>query len=325
MSLVAYVGIDHDGPLLNYACFADGAWEYRCLAQVVEEIHEANPVGIQIYETGARRFRVHGIDAVAHLSDRAEDDVAVRRVRNLTSLLDHPGLGDGRPVQVASSLAFDRVFLPDGGFDENFLRSQIDELEAAVVREPSPVAINVVRRDVALRGLAAYFDWSRDEAGKPRPGEPLQAPVTILDVGIHATTVVTCGAENNVIQGKSGVVGGGYLPLLKALEEQMRSLHGVPSIRLSTLLKCMDHGHYRMRGDTWKLEPLLKDAAGELAGNLLASAKLKSRSAGAVVVTGAAARPLADAMARAGVEVQVPEHPGFANSRGMAKYLREAE
>lgn len=322
----ANVGIDIDGKVWCCATLAEGVWSLGLGVHAVEEVREAGPSpGSVVYETASRRFRVLEVGAVQHLASGPDDDAAAHRIRNLVALLGRQELFDGRPVQVASALPFDRVFteLIEGRLDEDRLRQWMTQLEVQVVREPVQGEANVIRRDVALRGIAAHYDWTRDDAGCQR--EDRMAPATmLLDVGIRETTVVTSDARHDLVPAQCAVLPVGYLPLLLRLDQALQECHEVPPVRAASLMAMMGEGCYRARGETWDAAPLLREVACRLAEQLGQGLTPLGIPAVGVVVTGVAAIPLAAALRDLGVSTQVPDQPAYANARGMAKYLREA-
>lgn len=320
----AYVGIDHDGALLSCVSVVDGVVEESFSTHVAIEVSGANPPNIAVFETGQRRFRTRDEDGLREFAATPAEDAAVHRVRTLQALVDRPALATGRPLKVALGLPVRKFFkdLEKGIPDTEYQRHWLSEQEIAVVREPVPAAVNVVTRNVASRGIAAYFDWTRDDLGQAR-SDRSRMVTAVLDVGSRDTSLLTFNGDQLKTE-QSTVLSIGYLPLLEGLNARLQRDFGVPSVRTRALLSILMEGRFHVRGEPHDAMPLLADSARQLAGDLLEVMTGLSVNAEDVVVVGPAANVIATSLLERSFDVQVPESPAFANARGMTKFLRGA-
>ena len=323
MTDAAYVGLDHDGALVCCASVVDGVWDESFSLHVAVEINGSTPVSAPVFETAQRRFRTREYDGVKSLARSGGEDVAAERVQALQGLIDHPALATGRPVKVALGLPVQRFFkdLQSGTPDIEFQRRWLAEQEIAVIREPVPSPVNVVSRNVASRGIAAYFDWTRDQAGQLRTDRSAQE-ITIVDVGAIDTTVLVFTGDQLKTE-QSVRIPLGYLGVLEGADDIVSDCFDVPPVRLRVLLAILMEGRLHHQGVRHDAMPLLRMAAEELTDAVREQLAL-TRASGVTVVVGPAAGVLAAGLSEAGCQVEVAPNPMFANARGMTKFLRGA-
>lgn len=322
MADVAYVGLDHDGVLSSCASVVDGAWDEAFSTHVVIEISGVNPPGAVVFETAQRRFRTREEGALGAFVSAPPDDAAVHRVRCLQALIDRPSLAGGRPLKVALGLPVQRFFkdLGNGTPNTDYQRHWLSEQEIAVIREPVPAPVNVVARNVASRGIAAYFDWTRDDAGQLRQERSAQV-TTVLDVGARDTAILTFTGDRLETE-RSTLLPRGYLSVLEHLDEALQRQCGVASVRARVLLSILMEGRFHRQGEPHDAMPLLSEGGRSIVDALRAGLEQVDAVAGSTVVVGPAAAVISAGLQANGFDVQVPERPAFANARGMAKFLR---
>lgn len=322
MTKLAYVGVDQDGGLLSCAALVDGVWQESFATHAAIEVSGGVPANTIVFETDQRRFRIREEDVLPSFSSMVVDDPAVHRVRVLQALLDSPLLAEGRPLKVALGIPAQRFFqdlgagLPDAQFQEEWLLAQ----EVAVMREPAPSAVNVVSRTVASRGIAAYFDWTRDDVGQVRE-ERQHAVTTVLDVGARDTAVLTFEGDT-IRTDQSGFIPLGYLSVLAYAEVVFQHQYAVPYVRTRALFSILFQGQYRHRGETLDAIPMLVEGAEDLVVQLLAALQRFGVEEDALVVVGPAADVVVAGLHNHGRAARRPDSPAFANARGMAKFLR---
>lgn len=325
MTAGAFVGLDQDGALLFCASMVEGAWEESVSTHAVVEIEGVNPPGALVFETARRRFRMREEDTLKRLAASVIDDPVAYRVRTMQALLDRQSAFGNQPLKMALGLPVDRFFLDlaAGTPDVEFQRQWLAEQEIAVTREPVPATVNVVVRNVASRGIAAYFDWTRDEEGQPGRHHAAGV-VTVLDVGVRDTAVLTFDKQDRLQTDQSRVLPCGYLTLLEALDQALQREHGVSSVRSRVLLSILLAGQYHLQRQPHDASALLRAGSEALAGHLLSVMKTMDVHAHDVVVAGPAALPIAAALRVGQVRAHAPDRPAFANARGMAKFVRAA-
>lgn len=285
--------VDLSGDLVGMYRTAEGE-EYVCSA------------GIPTEETRHPDFHVSQIDRVL-----------------VTHALVEAGYA-GQEVVVLTALPVDEYF-SGGQVNRTRIDRKIANLKAGIAmmgsQNPMPRIVDV---KVGCQGLAAFFDYTLDDRGKPR-GEALES-VVVVDIGGSTTDIVSIVRGGQTIdQSASGAARLGVLDVHTLLTEKLTADLGFP-VRLTpaAIDRACRTGQIKINRVDRDVSSLVREAVGDVGAQIVREVERrigKAATVDAVLFVGGGAALFKDVVQHwSGVEVVADGE--MANARGLLKYAR---
>ncbi|MDD2861076.1 MAG: ParM/StbA family protein, partial [Acidiphilium sp.] len=209
------------------------------------------------------------------------------------------------------------------------IRTRIDlkiaNLKAGIAmmgsQNPMPRIVDV---KVGCQGLAAFFDYTLDDRGKPR-GEALES-VVVVDIGGSTTDIVSIVRGGQTIdQSASGAARLGVLDVHTLLTEKLTADLGFP-VRLTpaAIDRACRTGQIKINRADRDVSGLVREAVGDVGAQIVREVERrigKAATVDAVLFVGGGAALFKDVVQHwSGVEVVADGE--MANARGLLKYAR---
>jgi plasmid segregation protein ParM len=235
------------------------------------------------------------------------------------------GLG-GQSVHLVTGLPFTSYFL--GNTENQALISKKElNLSRAVRSLTKQQLARVVSNEVCAEGLAAYFEWAIDDAGRV-PYEKLGKTVAVVDIGGRTTDIVVV-AGSAIDHARSSTENIGSLNFLDELRVPLAKVVGVElrDLTASVIEDAALRGTIQLKGRSFdvfaevaQVRAIFEDRIARFTRQQLQQGvgidKVLLVGGGAVLFPG-----VARALGEPGW-VHVPPKPEFANARGMLKRAR---
>ena len=239
----------------------------------------------------------------------------------------------GHSVHVVSGLPVSSFYFKDGQKREQAISLKRESLKIAVqpvstgglyAMQRLPVA--VAFHEVIPEALAAWYD----QVIQPRPGEVfldtalLESTMAIVDIGGRTTDYVVV-QDQGIVHRSSGSLSRGLLDVQAQVAREIQKRFDLETLGEQTLAAAVTAGHVRLHGKTHDVSALVAAAQRELVVQIHAETR-RQLGMGAeldrVIFVGGGSAALAGQLADWFPQQQIAEHPGFANARGMLKYLQ---
>jgi plasmid segregation protein ParM len=239
--------------------------------------------------------------------------------------MQHAKLG-GYSVHAVSGLPVSAFYLKDGSQRVETVAKKRASLKQPVDPIDGRLAASIAFHDVIPEALAAWYDHViTDSDGEVTLAEErLGAPIAVVDIGGRTTDYVVV-ADQAVVHDASGSLRCGLLDVKKQVGEGIRAKYDLEEIGERTVEQAVQKGKVRLFGQDQDVSALVREAKrqvierihGETRRQLGLGAELDR-----VLFVGGGTVSLAEHIRDWFPNQAVAEHPAFANTRGMLKYLR---
>jgi len=239
----------------------------------------------------------------------------------------------GHSVHVVSGLPVSSFYFKDGQKREHAISLKRESLKIPVrpvstgglyATQRLPVA--VAFHEVIPEALAAWYD----QVIQVRAGEvildalQLEATMAIVDIGGRTTDYVVV-QKQGIVHRSSGSLTKGLLDAQAQVAREIQKRFDLERLGEQTLATAMTSGTIRLHGATHDVSALVEAAQHELVVQIHAETR-RQLGMGAeldtVTFVGGGSAALADRLADWFPQQRIADHPGFANARGMLKYLQ---
>tara|TARA_R100000005_G_scaffold93052_1_gene67659 strand:+ start:390 stop:1538 length:1149 start_codon:yes stop_codon:yes gene_type:complete len=239
----------------------------------------------------------------------------------------------GHSVHVVSGLPVSSFYFKDGQKREQAISLKRDSLKIAVqpvstgglyATQRLPVA--VAFHEVIPEALAAWYD----QVIQPRAGEVcldtrlLEATLAIVDIGGRTTDYVVV-QDQGIVHRSSGSLTRGLLDVQAQVAREIQKRFDLGTLGEQTLAAAITTGSVRLHGKTHDVAALVAAAQHELVVQIHAETRRQlgmGAELDSVIFVGGGSAALAGQLADWFPQQRIAEHPGFANARGMLKYLQ---
>lgn len=246
--------------------------------------------------------------------------------------LRQAGFG-GKDVVITTGLPVSYYYLANGRKDDALIAAKVANLRKTVACGSKPVA-NIVKNMVATEAIAAYFDQLMDMDGNPsaefdKLGESM---VGVIDIGGKTTdcAVVYPGGQQ-VDPDRSGSSDTGVLLLNDSVESRLRTMFDLDNIPPRMVEAAISKGIVRIAGEEKDVRDIVTAEKERLAEQIMSGVRTKigsGKDLDSVLFVGGGAIVMRDQLAKHFPHSRFPDHPEFANARGMfkiAKYVFGSE
>lgn len=240
--------------------------------------------------------------------------------------LRQAGFG-GKNVVIATGLPVSYYYLANGRKNNALIDAKVANLMRAVTCGAKPVA-HIERNIVATEAIAAYFDQLVDMEGCPTPQYNAlgEAAVGVIDIGGKTTdcAVVYPGGDQVDVD-RSGSSDTGVLMLNDAVESRLRSLFDLDNVPPRMVEAAISKGIVKIAGEEKDVRDIVTTEKERLAEQIMSGVRTKigtGKDLDFVLFVGGGAIVMRDQIARHFPHCRFPEHPEFANARGMLKIVK---
>ncbi len=282
--------------------------------------------GLGGYETNGRQFTV---DQDLDGEDTRFDDYALSDINRVlvNHALHRAGLS-GKRIVLGTGLPFQIYFNEDNTVNQKILDRKVENLGIEVKPLNGAAAPIIVSQMVFAQGLAACIDYVTDDNGNYRSDFDPSAPIAVVDIGGRTTDSVVLLGGNKVDHSVSGTGNIGISNVYDRIGADLRTEFGVSSIRLVTIENAVRTGKIRFRGKEHDITEIIRSAVREVGPQIMREVQRRIGDAAemsAVLLVGGGATLMSDVMREYYPHCVVPEHPEFANARGMLKFIQFRE
>lgn len=270
------------------------------------------------YETEEQRFTVS--DYVDGEGTRFDDYPfsAINRVL-IHHVLRVAGLG-GKPVQIATGLPVSHFF--QGSLPNMTNIERKSKSIAIPVRTLSGDACADIQSSIVVpEGVAAWVDYSLDNQGKVVANS--SRPAAVVDIGGRTTDCVTVLPGYRIDHARSGTGNIGVLDLYEALRTRLCSKFSLNDIPQQALEEAVRTGSVFMWGKQIDVKEHVSEMKHEIGAQILREVSRRIGRAAEmekVLFVGGGAEVFGQ-LKTAFPNADSPEHPQFANARGMLKFM----
>lgn len=233
----------------------------------------------------------------------------------------------GKSVVIATGLPVSYYYLPDGRRDEALISAKRDNLQRRVSCGSRPVA-DVKRNLVTTEAIAAYYDQLMDIQGRPSKDfkEMQSATVGVIDVGGKTTdSAVVYPGGQQVDPERSGSSDTGVLQLNDAIEARLRVMFDLDHVPPRMVESAIIQGTIRLAGEEKNVRDAVIVEKERLAEQIMAGIRTRigtGRDLDYVLFVGGGSIVLRDQLIKHYPHARIPDHPEYANARGMLKIAK---
>lgn len=228
----------------------------------------------------------------------------------------------GKEVRIATGMPVESFYK---GNDINSEAMTSKHASIAVPVEPmngdKPVIIK--GNIVCSEGVAAFLDYFLDMDGNP-VREMSEYPVGIVDIGGRTTDCVWVCPPSAIDHSRSGTENVGVLDVMAAVENALRKEHQLQNVSRLHLEHAISKGSIKVFGKDVDVRDIVNEAKNTVMERIMREVERKLGNGAeleAVIFVGGGSAMMPE-IAKRYPNAMVPEHPEFANARGMYKYLR---
>lgn len=228
----------------------------------------------------------------------------------------------GKDVRIATGMPVESFYK---GNDVNTEAMTSKHASIAVPVEPlngdKPVIIK--GNIVCSEGVAAFLDYFLDMEGNP-VREMSDYPVGIVDIGGRTTDCVWVCPPSAIDHSRSGTENVGVLDVMAAVETSLRKEYQLSQVSRFLLEQAITKGTLKVFGKDVDVRDIVNEAKNTVMERIMREVERKLGNGAeleAVIFVGGGSAMMPE-IAKRYPNALVPEHPEFANARGMYKYLR---
>lgn len=270
------------------------------------------------YETENQRFTVSDfVDGEGTRFDEYPFS-AINRVL-IHHVLRLAGLG-GRPVRIATGLPVAHYFQ---GSAPNYvtIERKCKSITTPVCTVSGDATADIQASYVVPEGVAAWIDYSLDNSGNI--SNNVSRPAAIVDIGGRTTDTVVVLPGWRVDHARSGTGNIGVLDLYESLRTRLCVKFAINDIPAQALEDAVKTGHVMMWGKSILVEEHVVEAKREIGEQILREVSRRIGRAAdleKVLFVGGGATVF-EHLKSTFPNADSPEHPQFANARGMLKFM----
>ena len=239
--------------------------------------------------------------------------------------LRHAGYG-GQRVSIATGLPVDCYYR---GQERNaqLIDAKIDSLRRRVRSEAGACA-DIVANIVTTEAIAAYFDHIMEMDGSPSAAceDTRNARVGVIDIGGAGTNcAVILPGGTQLDTARSGSAGIGALDLHERVDAALRQRFGFDEVPATLIDGAINTGIIRVHGQDKGVRDLVLAEKEALAEGIMRAVRARigtGKDLAWVLFSGGGAIQMREQLARRYPHCRFPDHPQFANARGMLKIAK---
>lgn len=239
--------------------------------------------------------------------------------------LRQAGFG-GRRVRIATGLPV-AGFYHGGERNTELIGAKLDHLRRPV-RSDAGACADIVGNVVASGAVAAYFDQLIDMDGGATAArdEVRHARVAVIDVGGDAThCAVLQPGGTEIDTDRSGAAGMGARGLQARVDLALRQRFGFDEVPPALVDDALCSGIFQVHGQGVAVQDLVLAEKEALAEDIMRAVRERigtGRDLAWLLFAGGGAVLMRDQLARRYPHCRFPDHPQFANARGMLKIAK---
>lgn len=232
----------------------------------------------------------------------------------------------GQSVHAVSGLPVSSFYLKDGSQREELIARKRNSLKQPVQPIDGRLPVGIAFHEVIPEALAAWYDHviTEDNESVQLAPERLSAPVAVVDIGGRTTDVVVV-ADQAVRHNHSGSLRCGLLDLHRHVGQSIRDRFALATLSERAIDDAVRTGSVRLFGKVHDVSETVREARHQILERLHAETQ-RQLGQGAeldqILFVGGGALALANDIQHWFPNQAIAAHAGFANARGMLKYLR---
>ncbi len=275
------------------------------------------------YETDATVYSVGTLDGAP---TRFEGYAASGLNRVIVQhALQQAGLA-GRCVHAVSGLPVSAFYRPTGEYRHEAIANKKNNLELSVQPLSGALSADIAFHRVIPEALAAWYDYVvTDHDGQAVLDEQrVSVPIAVVDIGGRTTDTVVI-REQSILHSSSGSFQYGMLDVTEAVAHAIQVRYDLEVIAAHLVTHAIEHGIVRLYGKNHDVAAEVRAAKEELIERLHGEVRRQlglGMELDRVLFVGGGSIALAQDIRDWFPNQVMAEHPGFANARGMLKYLR---
>lgn len=232
----------------------------------------------------------------------------------------------GQDVAIETGLPVAHYYLADGSKDQVLIDAKRANLKRGVTRSGQALA-NIVKAGVTTEAIAAYIDLLIDDDGNPsqHADELQQSTSGFIDIGGRTTDSVVMLPGQQVVTERSGSSDVGVLQLNEAVASKLRTKFDLDQVPPIMVEKAIRDGAVRISGKDEPVGELVRAEKEKMADQIMAAVRVKigsGKDLEFVEFVGGGAIVMRDQLASHFPHARFPEHPEYANARGMMKIAK---
>jgi plasmid segregation protein ParM len=233
----------------------------------------------------------------------------------------------GQDVAITTGLPVSHYYLVDGTKDQVLIDAKKANLKRQVERAGGQALANIVQADVTTEAIAAYIDLLIDNDGNPTEhAEELQQCTSgFIDIGGRTTDSVVLLPGQQVVTERSGSSDVGVLQLNENVASKLRTKFELDQVPPIMVEKAIREGIVRISGKNEPVDDLVHAEKEKLADQIMAAVRVKigsGKDLEFVEFVGGGAIVMRDQLAKHFPHARFPDHPEYANARGMMKIAK---
>jgi len=279
--------------------------------------------GVFEYETDATIYSVGAVDG-APTQFEGYVSSGLNRVI-VQHALQQAGLG-GRCVHAVSGLPVSAFYRHTGEQRREEIAQKQNNLQLSVQPLSGALSADIAFHQVIPEALAAWYDYVVTDHDGPAmlDEERAAVPIAVVDIGGRTTDTVVI-REQSILHSSSGSFRYGMLDVTEAVAHAIQARFDLEVIPAQLVARAVGHGVVRLYGQNHDVAADVRAAKAELIERLHAEIRRQLGLAlelDRVLFVGGGSIALAEDIKDWFPNQVLAEHPGFANVRGMLKYLR---
>jgi len=233
----------------------------------------------------------------------------------------------GQNVAIETGLPVAHYYLADGAKDQVLIDAKRSSLKRLVTRGGGQPLANIVQAGVTTEAIAAYIDLLIDDDGNPSEhAEELQRSTSgFIDIGGRTTDSVVLLPGQQVVTERSGSSDVGVLQLNEAVASKLRTKFDLDQVPPIMVEKAIREGIVRISGKDEPVGEMVRAEKEKLADQIMAAVRVKigsGKDLEFVEFVGGGAIVMRDQLANYFPHARFPDHPEYANARGMMKIAK---
>jgi plasmid segregation protein ParM len=235
----------------------------------------------------------------------------------------------GKRVSIATGLPVSYYYL-GGNQNDVLIAAKMANLQKGMRCDRGDCA-KIVENVVTSEAIAAYFDQIIQMDGSPSAvfEEFIQHSVGVIDVGGKTTDcAVVLPGGRNVDTDRSGSSDVGVLKLNDVVEARLRTQFEFDNVPTTLVERAIRTGVVRVAGKDESIKDFIDSAKETLAEAIMGNVRAKigtGKDLSEVLFVGGGSIVMRDQITKYFPHARFPEHPEYANARGMlkiAKYVK---
>ncbi len=285
-------------------------------------IHEAEQ-RISEYETEDTVYSVGAIDgAPTHFEGYPWSGLNRAVVQHA---LQQAGLA-GKSVHAVSGLPVSTFYRKSGEHRQETIARKRDSLKRAVRPLSDTLPVGIAFHEVIPEALAAWYDYVivEQEDGVTLDADRVSVPLAIVDIGGRTTDYVVV-KDQGILHVSSGSLQCGMLNVKQSVADGIQERFDLETLSEQLVSHAVEHKIVRLQGNEHDVAALVEAAKREVVERIHDETRRQlglGIELDRVLFVGGGTVALSEHIANWFPHQAIAEHPAFANTRGMLKYLR---